>query len=99
MDFRTMITQKHEELLKSILKQCLKREVVTEDAKRLTMVFQTDRSNHLDYDLAFDGVIIGHVNFVFPSSIDYRYEMFMRFTPRAIASVSSSDIFAEVPKT
>lgn len=50
-----------EQVLKTVVKQILKREPVIEDAKRLTKMFY--EGEPLNYDLAFDGVKVGKVVF------------------------------------
>lgn len=55
------VSKMEETVLLQIFEQCLSRKVVVGDYKRFTKIYQS--GINLDYDLAFDGVVIGKVVF------------------------------------
>lgn len=61
-DFHRAVSQKHDELLTGVLKMVLKRDFTNEDAKRFT-IYRYPHIDPLNYELAFDGVLIGKVVF------------------------------------
>lgn len=73
-EYLLMVNEKHENLLKELLKQVLKREVVPEDAKDLTMV--KGPTDIMDYDLVFRGIKLGRMEFKLTSQ-----ECTITFTP------------------
>lgn len=61
-NFHRVVSQKHYELLTEVLKMVLKRDITHEDTKRIT-VYRYPHIDPLNYELAFDGVLIGKVVF------------------------------------
>lgn len=70
---------KEEEVIKEVLRQCLHREPVLEDAKRLCI--GRDMGVLDRYKLAFDGQYIGDVVYNFPKDLGTNQKISIEFIP------------------